>query len=66
MSFCTNQKSVAAFLQYKMRIWGRPGGAVIRCARSAAVAWGSLVRIPGANMAPLGKRHAMVGVPCIK
>ena len=27
---------------------------------------GSLVGIPGADMALLGKSHAMVGVPCIK
>ena len=30
------------------------------------VARGLLVRIPGANTAPLGKSHAVVGVPRIK
>ena len=34
---------------------GRPGGAAVKCARSALAAWGSLVRIPGADMAPLDK-----------
>ena len=34
--------------------WGRPGGIVVKCARSASAARGSLVRIPGADMAPLG------------
>ena len=35
--------------------WGRPGGAVVKFARSALAAWGSLVRILGGDMAPLGK-----------
>ena len=35
--------------------WGRPGGAVVKFARSASAARGSLVRIPGADTAPLGK-----------
>ena len=34
---------------------GRPGGAAVKCTRSASAARGSLVRIPGADMAPLGK-----------
>ena len=34
---------------------GRPGGAVVKCARSALAARGSLVRIPGVDMALLGK-----------
>ena len=34
---------------------GRPGGAAVKCARSAWAAWGSLVQIPGADMALLGK-----------
>ena len=33
----------------------RPCGAAVKCAHSASVAWGSPVRIPGADMAPLGK-----------
>ena len=34
---------------------GRPGDAAVKCERSALVAWGSPVRIPGVDMAPLGK-----------
>ena len=34
---------------------GWPDGAAVKCARSALVAWGSPIRIPGADMAPLGK-----------
>ena len=45
---------------------GWPGGAAIKFARSASAALGSLVRIPCADMAPLGKSHAVAGVPCIK
>ena len=37
-----------------MWLRGWPHGAVVKCARSSA-AQGSLVRIPGADMAPLGK-----------
>ena len=44
---------------------GQPGGAAVKCARSASAAWGSPVRIPGADMALLGS-HAVVGVPHIK
>ena len=39
---------------------------MVKCARSASAAWGSLVRIPGMDMTPLGKSHAVVGVPYIK
>ena len=35
--------------------WGRPGGTAVMCTRSASAARGSPVRIPGADMAPLGK-----------
>ena len=35
--------------------WGRPGGAAVKCARSASTAQGSPVLILGADMAPLGK-----------
>ena len=45
---------------------GQPSGAVVKCACSASVAPGSPVRILGADMAPLGKSHAVVGIPCIK
>ena len=34
---------------------GLPGGAEVKCARSASAAWGSPVRILGADMALLGK-----------
>ena len=34
---------------------GRPGGAAVKFAHSALAAWCSAVRIPGADMAPLGK-----------
>ena len=34
---------------------GRPSGAAVKCTCSASAARGSLVRIPGADMAPLGK-----------
>ena len=36
---------------------GRPGGAAVKCARSASVAQGLPVRIPGADM-------ALLGMPC--
>ena len=36
-------------------MWSRPGGAVVKCARSALAALSSPVRIPGEDMAPLGK-----------
>ena len=42
-----------AFL--KTEVGGRPGGAAVKCARSASAAWGSQVWIPGADMVPLGK-----------
>ena len=41
------------YKKYKER--GRLVGAAVNCARSASVAQGSPVRIPGADMAPLGK-----------
>ena len=41
-------------IHQKGSAWGRPGGAAVKCARSALVAQGSLVRIAGADMAPLG------------
>ena len=36
-------------------VWGQPAGAAAKCARSASVARGSPVGIPGADMALLGK-----------
>ena len=37
-----------------MSKWGRPGGAEVKFERSASAA--QLVRIPGTDMAPLGKQ----------
>ena len=37
------------------RYMGQPGGATAKCAHSTSAAWGSPVRIPGADMALLGK-----------
>ena len=45
---------------------GLPDGAAVKLARSALAAQGSPVWIPGADVAPLGKSHAVVGVPHIK
>ena len=39
----------------KQIVLGQPGGTVVKCARSTSAAWGSLVQIPGADMAPLVK-----------
>ena len=50
----------------KVNPWGRASGTAVKCAHSASPARGSLVRIPGVDMAPLGKSHAVVGVPRIK
>ena len=50
----------------RMKEGGWPGGTAVKCARSASAAQGSLVQILSANMAPLGKRHAVVGIPHIK
>uniref|UniRef100_A0A9L0SP25 RNA-directed DNA polymerase n=2 Tax=Equus caballus TaxID=9796 RepID=A0A9L0SP25_HORSE len=35
--------------------WGRPGGTVVKCTRSASMAQGLLAGIPGADMETLGK-----------
>ena len=46
---------------------GRPGGAAAKFACSASQQpRGSPVQILGADMAPLGKSHAVAGVPRIK
>ena len=50
----------------KCMLGGRPGGEVVKLAHPALTARGSPVRIPGVDMAPLGKSHAVVGVPHIK
>ena len=49
-------KRKAGFLSFKKvfeRDW--PGGTVIKFTCSASAVWGSLVRIPGSDMSPLGK-----------
>ena len=38
-----------------VQFWGQPGGAVVKCKRFASMAKGSLVRIPGMDMALLLK-----------
>ena len=54
---------------------GRPGGAVVKCARSASAAPGSPVLIPGVDKPRFGSQvwtwhrlvhHAVVGIPYIK
>ena len=45
---------------------GRPGGTAVKFSRSVSAAQGSQVQIPGMDMAPLGKSHAVIGVPHIK
>ena len=40
---------------FKLLSWSWPRGAAVKFASSGLVAWGSLVRIPSANLAPLGK-----------
>ena len=51
-------------LSVKERSWGWPRGTVVKfpCSASRWPARGSPVRIPGADMSPLGKSHAVVGV----
>ena len=49
----------------KVLDWGRPGGTAVKFTCFALAAWGLPVRIPGVDMAPLGKSHAVVGVPHI-
>ena len=44
-----------------------PSGAAVKFARSASRRpWGSPVRLLGVDMAPLGKNHAVAGIPRIK
>ena len=46
--------------------WGWPSGAAAKFTHSTLAAQGSPVQIPGADMALLGKSHAVVGIPHIK
>ena len=50
-----NQSGLYRWSKMKYVSWGRPGGAAVKCTCSALAARGSLVRILGADMAPLGK-----------
>ena len=50
-SFKVNVKT----LNLKQKSWGQPSGSTVKCAHATSVALGSLVWIPGADMAPLGK-----------
>ena len=43
------------FVNLKMLGWGWPGGAAVKFARPVVAAQGLPVRIPGVDMAPLGK-----------
>ena len=43
------------YILKKIKKRGRPSGAAVKCAHSASAARGSLVRIPGVDMAPFGK-----------
>ena len=49
-----NSEGVLKQLRRELR-WGWPGGAAVKFTRSASAARGSLARIPGVEMAPLGK-----------
>ena len=44
----------SSFLIKNIKYWGRPSGAVVKCTYSTLAAWGSPVRIPGADTAPFG------------
>ena len=59
--------SYPRFLVSKANSSHRPGGAAVRFAHSASQRPGVYqFRTPGADMAPLGESHAVVGVPLIK
>ena len=48
--------SFCVLIALKRQIYrSRPGGAAVKCARSASAAWGSPVWIPGVDMAPFSK-----------
>ena len=46
------KKQKFLYKSFVSRAW--PGGTAVKCARSALVARGSPVQIPGVDMAPLG------------
>ena len=60
-----NQYSAILARAIKSRVRGWPSGTAVKCACSTLAAWGSLVRILGADMHCLAS-HAVVGVPHIK
>ena len=51
-----------------VKVQGRcgPSGAAVKCARCASAARGSPVQIPGADMAPLGKKPCCGRCPTYK
>ena len=49
-----HQSSSLGSLDKQWNLRGQPGGAAVKCARSASVARGWPVQIPGADTAPLG------------
>ena len=42
--------TVLQFYLLNVCLWGQPGGAAVKFTQSALVAWGSPVRIPGADL----------------
>ena len=55
MGFTAPSGSSGLYSFQKTTITGQPSGVAVKFVRSALVAQGSLVRIPGADMALLGK-----------
>ena len=53
MSACLEKTVFADII--KLKILDRPGDSAVDCSHSASAAQSSPVRIPGADMAPLGK-----------
>ena len=47
-------KMTADLMSNRTKNRGWPGGAVVKCARSASAAWGLLVQMLGEDVAPLG------------
>ena len=58
-NICTSREYGKRYLESgplkRLWLWGQPGGAAVKCACSTLAGWGSLVRIPGADVASLGK-----------
>ena len=49
-----NTEKYEAYRLESLHSWGRPGGTVVKCTRTASAAWGLPGRIPGADVTPLG------------